>query len=87
VPPSRAQETHVLQPDDELADNACTTRKERTDFSGGNFATKNGRSGEISPGSSSSGQKLPKAAKYDRPKARIARDQQVFTIKKAGYKG
>lgn len=43
--PPRAQETHVLQPDDELADNACDTRKERTDFSGGNFATENGRSG------------------------------------------
>lgn len=69
--------------DNELADNACREHKERTDFSGRYFATKDGRcSQEASVGPNVS-HKASEIQVYHRPKAWVTRNQEIFTVKEA----
>jgi hypothetical protein len=72
--------------DDELADNACREHKERTDFSGRYFATKDGRcSQEASVGPNVSHKASGIRVDY-RPEAWVTRNQKIFTIKEASDK-
>jgi hypothetical protein len=72
--------------DDELADNACTKHKERTDFLGRYFAAEDGRGGQEASVGSKVSPKPSEIQLCHRPKARVTRNQEIFTIKETSDK-
>lgn len=72
--------------DDELADNACTKHKERTDFLGRYFAAEDGRGGQEASVGTNVNHKSSEIQLCHQPKPWVTRNQEIFTIKEASDK-
>src|SRR6267154_3724570 len=69
--------------DNELADNACSKHKERTDFSGRYFAAENGSRGQEASVGSKVSHKSSEIQVYYRPIAWVTCNQKTSAIKEA----